>query len=218
MERARILSVNVGGVRHVDVGDHTVATGIWKQPVDGRVAVRGVNVRGDDQADRSVHGGEYKSVYAYAREDTDWWEQQLGRALGPGTFGENLTTHGIQLTACEVGERWRAGSVELEVTEPRFPCFKLGIKMGDPGFLKRFARARRPGVYFRIAQEGELGAGDLIEVVSRPGHGVTIELFTEAFLGDHQLAKRLLEVPLSPSWREWAETRWPAIAGKAASG
>jgi MOSC domain-containing protein YiiM len=93
----------------------------------------------------------------------------------------------------------------LKVTEPRFPCFKLGIKMGDPGFLKRFARARRPGVYFGIAQEGELGAGDAIEVVSRPGHGVTIELFTEAFLGDHGLAPRLLEVRLSPPWREWAE-------------
>ena len=202
---ARILSVNVGGVRQIDDGDRTVTTGIWKRPVDGRVAVGGVNVHGDEQADRSVHGGEYKAVYAYAREDTDWWEHQLGRELVPGTFGENLTTHGVELTACEVGERWRVGSVVLEVTEPRFPCFKLGIKMGDPGFLKRFAQARRPGVYLRIATEGELGAGDPIEVVERPGHGVTIELFAEAYLGDHRLAHRLLEVPLSPAWREWAE-------------
>ena len=205
MEGGRVLSVNVGGVRPVDAGDRAVTTAIWKQPVDGRVAARGVNLDGDEQADRSVHGGEFKAVYAYAREDTDWWEQQLERELGPGTFGENLTTCGIALTECEVGERWRVGSTELEVTEPRFPCFKLGIKMGDPRFLKRFARARRPGVYFRIAQEGDLGAGDAIEVVSRPGHGVTIALFTEAFLGDHALAGRLLEVPLSPAWREWAE-------------
>ncbi len=205
MNGARVLSVNVGGVRSVDVGDRIVTTGIWKHPVDGRVAVRGVNLHGDDQADRSVHGGEFKAVYAYAREDTDWWEQQLGRELGPGTFGENLTTAGVDLNGCAVGERWRIGSTVLEVTEPRFPCFKLGIKMGDPAFLKRFAQARRPGTYLRVAAEGELGAGDPIEVLERPGHGVTIELFTEAFLGDHRLAARLLEVPLSPAWQEWAE-------------
>src|SRR5688572_4405861 len=153
-----LLSVNVGGVRQVDSGERTVTTAIWKSPVQGRVAVRGVNLQGDDQADRGVHGGEFKAVYAYAREDTDWWERELGRELGPGTFGENLTTGGVELTGCEVGERWRVGSALLEVTEPRFPCYKLGIKMGHPAFLKRFAQARRPGTYFRIAEEGELGA------------------------------------------------------------
>lgn len=213
MNGARVLSVNVGGVRTIEVADSIVATGIWKHPVDGRVAVRGVNLHGDDQADRSVHGGEHKAVYAYAREDTAWWEQQLGRPLENGNFGENITTAGVALNDCVVGERWRVGSTVLEVTEPRFPCYKLGIKMGDPGFLKRFARARRPGTYFRIAEEGELGADDPIEVLECPGHGVTIELFTEAFLGDHRLAARLLEVPLSPAWREWVERQVARAAG-----
>lgn len=213
MEGARIHSVNVGGIRTVDAGGRTVRTAIWKQPVARRVTVRGVNVEGDDQADRTVHGGEFKAVYAYAREDTDWWERELDRELGPGTFGENLTTAGIDLSECEVGERWRIGSAALEVTEPRFPCFKLGIKMGDPGFLKRFAAARRPGAYLRIAEAGELGAGDSIDVVARPGHGVTIALFTEAYLGDHGLAERLLEAPVSPAWREWAEKRVTPATG-----
>jgi len=208
MNGPRVLSVNVGGVRRVAVGDRTITTAIWKSPVAGRVRVRGVNVNGDDQADRSVHGGEHKAVYAYAREDTDWWEGELGRDLPAGTFGENLTTAAVDLNGCVLGERWRVGSAVLEVSEPRFPCFKLGIKMGDPGFLKRFAAARRPGTYLRIAEEGELGAGDAIEVVERPDHGVTIGLFAEAFLGDHTLAARLLRGPrLSEPWREWAEKR-----------
>ena len=205
MSPARVLSVNVGGVRQIDVGERTVMTAIWKSPVAGRVAVRGVNVHGDDQADRKVHGGEHKAVYAYAREDTGWWERELARELGPGTFGENLTTSGIDLNGCVIGERWRVGTTVLEVSEPRFPCFKLGIKMGDPGFLKRFAAARRPGTYLRIARGGELGAGDAIEQLERPGHGVTIALFTEAYLGDHGLAAKMLEAPLSPPWRAWAE-------------
>ncbi|HZO58475.1 MAG TPA: MOSC domain-containing protein [Solirubrobacterales bacterium] len=211
---AHVLSVNVGGVRTIDVGDRTITTGIWKQPVAGRVAVRGVNVHGDDQADRTVHGGYDKAVYAYAREDTDWWEAELGRALQHGNFGENLTTAGIDLTACVIGERWHAGSTVLEVSEPRFPCFKLGIRMGDPGFLKRFAAARRPGTYLRIVEEGELGAGDPILVRDRPDHGVTIALFAEAYLGDHALADKLLEAPVSDSWREWAERQVERVAGQ----
>jgi MOSC domain-containing protein YiiM len=206
-EGPRVLSVNVGGIRTVEAGDRTVTTGIWKHPVPGRVAVRGVNVHGDDQADRSVHGGEHKAVYAYAREDTDWWERELDRELGPGTFGENLTTAGIDLTDCVIGERWEVGTVVLEVSEPRFPCFKLGLKMGDPGFVKRFASARRPGTYLRIVAEGELGAGDAVAVAERPGHGVTIGLFAEAYLGDHALAARLLDAPVSERWRAWAERR-----------
>jgi MOSC domain-containing protein YiiM len=202
---ARVLSINVGGVRTIDVGDRIVTTAIWKHPVPGRVAVRGVNLHGDDQADRSVHGGYDKAVYAYAREDTDWWEREVGRALGNGNFGENVTTSGIDLGDCLIGERWRLGSALLEVSEPRFPCFKLGIKMGDPAFLKRFASARRPGAYLRIIEEGEVGAGDAIVRGDPPAHGVTIGLFAEARLGDHSLAARLLDAPISDEWREWVE-------------
>ena len=202
------MSVNVGGVRAIDVGDRTITTAIWKFPVGGRIAVRGVNLSGDDQADRTVHGGPDKAVYAYAWEDTLWWQHALGRELEPGNFGENLTLSGVDVTATVVGERWRVGSAVLEVSEPRFPCFKLGLRMGDPGFLKRFAAARRPGTYLRIAEAGEIGAGDPIERITRPGGGITIGDFAEAYLGDHSLAGRLLDAPhVSEAWREWARGR-----------
>jgi MOSC domain-containing protein YiiM len=211
---AHVLSVNVGGVRAVDVGNRTITTAIWKSPVAGRVAVSGVNLSGDDQADRSVHGGHDKAVYAYAWEDTLWWQEQLGRELEPGNFGENLTLSGVDLPGAVVGERWRVGSALLEVSEPRFPCFKLGLRMGDPTFLKRFAAARRTGTYLRIVGEGAVGAGDPIEQVTRPSHDVTIGLFAEAYLGDHSLAPRLLDAPqVSEVWKHWARERGDHVAG-----
>lgn len=203
-----VLSVNVGEPRTVDYRGELVTTAIWKQPVGGRIAVRGVNLAGDDQADRSVHGGVDKAVYSYSREDYDWWESELGQALQPGTFGENLTVRSLDPTAAEVGERWRVGSAVLEVSEPRFPCFKLGIRMDDPRFLKRFAAARRPGAYLRIIEEGEVGAGDAIEVVDRPRHGVTIGRFNDAFLGDREELPGLLAADqLSDEWRSWITER-----------
>lgn len=206
---AKLVSVNVGMPRTVEHNGRTVTTGIWKRPVTGRVQVSGVNLDGDGQADPSVHGGVDKAVYAYAKEDYERWGVELGtEALEPGTFGENLTIVGIELNAAEVGERWRVGTALLEVSEPRFPCFKLGIRMGDPTFLKRFAAARRPGTYLRILEEGYLGAGDLIEVVYRPEHGVTIGRFTEAFLGDRSLLDELLAADaLSGMWRAWIQGR-----------
>jgi MOSC domain-containing protein YiiM len=203
-----LISVNVGRKRLVLYNGGPISTAIWKKPVDGRVEVRGINLAGDDQADRTVHGGVDKAVYAYSREDYDWWEGELGEPLEAGTFGENLTVGGIDPTAAVIGERWRVGSVLLEVSEPRFPCFKLGIRMGDPRFLKRFALARRPGTYLRIVEEGELGAGDEIEVVSTPAHGVTIGQFTEAYLGSRDALVSLLEADeLGQGWREWIEQR-----------
>jgi MOSC domain-containing protein YiiM len=125
-----------------------------------------------------------------------------------GTFGENLTVSGLDLNAAEVGERWQVGSVLLEVSEPRFPCFKLGIRMDDPRFLKRFAAARRPGLYLRIVEEGDLGAGDNVDVVERPGHGVTIGLFAEAYLRDRSRLIELLGADaLSATWRAWIVER-----------
>ena len=202
---AKVVSVNVGAPRTVEHNGRVVTTAIWKHPVSGRVPVRGLNLAGDDQADRSVHGGVDKAVYAYAREDYEWWGGELGaEALEAGTFGENLTVSGLDLNAAMVGERWRVGLALFEVSEPRFPCFKLGIRMGDPRFLKRFAAARRPGTYLRIVEEGELGAGDQIEVVERPAHRVTIGLFVEAYLGDRsRLADLLAADALSATWRAW---------------
>jgi MOSC domain-containing protein YiiM len=201
---ASVVSVNVGKPRSVNYRGKPVLTGIWKEPVEGRIAVRGINLAGDEQADRSVHGGVDKAVYAYSREDYAWWESELSRPLEAGTFGENLTVTGVDLNAAVIGERWQVGSAVLEVSEPRFPCFKLGIKMGDPRFLRRFARARRPGTYLRIMSEGDVGAGDPIDVAARPGHGITIGQFADAYLGDRKELTRVLAADrLSDNWRSW---------------
>ena len=204
---ATLTSVNVGSVRSVPYGRDRVATAIFKQPVDGAVAVRGVNLDGDDQADRSVHGGPFQAVYAYAAEDYAWWEETLGRAMTPGLFGENLTTRGIDVNGALVGERWRIGSSELRVTIPRVPCFKLGIKMGDAHFLKRFAGALRPGAYFSIVTEGRVEAGDAIEVLWRPPHRLTIRDAARIRMFEHDRARELLVDEMQPSWREWARSR-----------
>src|SRR4029079_17647984 len=131
-----VVSVNVGLPRTVEWFGRQVTTAIWKEPVADAVAVRGVNLAGDDQADRRVHGGVDKAVYAYATEDYEWWAKQLGTALAPGTFGENLTVAGVHLGSRVVGEQWRVGTARLEVAQPRLPCFKLGIRMGDASFVE----------------------------------------------------------------------------------
>jgi MOSC domain-containing protein YiiM len=207
---AKVEAVNVGKPRPIDRGKGRVETSaIWKEPVSGRVAVRGVNIEGDDQADRRVHGGPDRAIYAYAAEDTEWWEGELGRELGPGIFGENLTLSGVDVTGALVGERWRIGSVVLQVTCPRVPCWKLAKKMGDPLFIKRFAHARRPGTYLSIVEEGKLGAGDEVEIVHRPNHDVTIGLFAEAYEHDRALLPRLLDAAddLPDVWHDWVEEK-----------
>ena len=211
MSRPRIISVNVGRPQTRPGGRRYVRSAIWKSPVEGRVAVRGVNLDGDDQADRRVHGGPDKAVYAYAIEDTRRWEAELCRELGPAAFGENLTTEGLDLTGALVGERWRVGTVVLEVVQPRLPCFKLGVRMGAPGFVRRFAQATRPGAYLRIIEEGELGAGDEVAVLSRPEHGVTMGLMSEAILLDHAKLPQLLAADgLIDEWRSWVAQRGAA--------
>jgi MOSC domain-containing protein YiiM len=201
----QVVSVNVATAASFDHHGRTVATAIGKLPVSGRVATVGVNLVGDDQADRSVHGGPDRAIYAYAVEDLDWWAAALGRTVPPGTMGENLTTRDLDVTGALIGERWRVGSLTLEVTAPRVPCYKLGIRMADPRFPQRFARALRPGAYLRIIEHGDVAAGDPIVVADRPDHGVTVELVARAYHDDHTLAARLLDAPqLGGEWPEWA--------------
>jgi MOSC domain-containing protein YiiM len=202
---SRIVSINVGEPRTVEFRGHTVSTGIDKVPVEGSVRVEGVNLVGDDQADRRVHGGVHKAVYVYASEDYEWWSGQLGRALPPGMFGENLTTEGIDVGAAVVGQHWRIGDVVLEVSEPRMPCYKLGIRMEEPGFPAVFSAADRPGTYLRIVEEGSLASGDRVEIGVPPGHGLTVADIARIHERDHHEAGRLLEVAqLSDSWMRWA--------------
>ena len=205
---ARVVSVNVGEVQTVEWYGRAVTTGIWKTPVDGRVAVRGVNLAGDDQADRRVHGGPDKAVYAYAVEDYAWWSAELGRALAPGTFGENLTVEGVDLGALVIGTRWLVGTTELEVSQPRQPCFKLGLRMGDAEFVDRFDEAARFGTYLRIVREGEIGAGDDIKVMPRPD-GITVaELGSATRDADVAFLERIIADPAIPEgWRDWARRR-----------
>ncbi len=204
----QVQSVNVGVPRTVRWHDRDVTTAIWKAPVTGPRKVRGVNVDGDDQADRRVHGGETKALYAYGLEDYRWWSDVLGRDLGPGAFGDNLTTTGIDPAAAVVGERWAIGTVTVRVTEPRIPCFKLGIRMGDAGFVERFADAGRPGTYLAIEHEGEIAAGDDIVFLDRPAAGITVGDVERTYHGHADLLAALVDAEdLSESWRAWATRR-----------
>lgn len=202
---SKVVSVNVGKKRTVEFRGGSVSTGIYKAPVEGEVRLEGVNVTGDDQADRRVHGGVDKAVYAYASEDYEWWGKQLGRNLQPGMFGDNLTTQGIDVGGSLVGQLWRIGDATLEVSQPRMPCYKLGIRMGDSGFPEVFSAAGRPGTYLRILEEGSLAAGDRIELGPTPDHGLTVADISRIYLRDHHEAGRLLEAPALPeSWKRWA--------------
>jgi MOSC domain-containing protein YiiM len=182
----------------------SITTAIFKEPVQGKVALRGVNLAGDDQADRRVHGGPSQAVYAYASEDYAWWEDGLHRALPPGQFGENVTTRDIDINGARIGERWRVGSAVLQITAPRVPCYKLGLKMEDGRFIKRFGEALRPGAYFSIVREGEIQQGDPIEVLSRPAHELTIAEMMRIYMFEHHRIGELLVPELPESWRDWA--------------
>jgi len=201
----KVVSVNVGGIREFEYHGRPARSGIWKSPVPGRVAVAGVNLAGDDQADRQAHGGPDKAVYAYAAEDARWWEAQEGRPFAPAEFGENLTTEGADVNAALVGERWAIGTTVLEVSEPRVPCWRLGVRMNDPAFLRRFTEALRPGAYLRIVAEGDVGAGDVIRLVEKPAHDLSIRDVFRIYTRDRDECARLIAVPqMSPAWKRWA--------------
>jgi MOSC domain-containing protein YiiM len=202
---ACVLSVNVGSVRTIEWRGRAITTAIWKHPVSGRIALRGVNLIGDDQADRMVHGGPDKAVYAYAREDYDYWRNEENVDASPGLFGDNLTTEGLDLSNALVGERWSVGSAVLEITQPRLPCFKLGIRLDDSHFPKRFMLASRMGAYLRIVEEGDVGARDPVRVTSSPAHGVTLSDMVAA-LRVPAKAAALRAVPSLPEfWRQVAD-------------
>jgi MOSC domain-containing protein YiiM len=203
----RILSVNVSSGRKVEHNGQIVGTGIFKEPVSGRVMVRRLNIDGDRQIDLRYHGGEHKAVYAYPHEHYAAWTTELGRDdLTFGQFGENLTTQGLLEDAVHIGDRFRAGAALLEVTQPRVPCFKLGIKMGDPAFPKTFLRSMRCGFYLRVIEEGEIGAGDPIDRVEIGPEAFTIRaLYHLRFRDPLNKAEiqRALSVPaLSREWRK----------------
>ena len=220
-----LLSVNVGLPRTVIWREQEVRTGIFKQAVTGRVPVQAVNLQGDGQADLTVHGGPDKSVYCYAFEHYDYWSQQLpGWPLEPGVFGENLTTVGLPEESVHIGDRFRVGTAELVVTQPRLPCFKLGLRFQSEDMVQRFLAAGRMGFYVTVAKEGELGAGDRIEVVSRDPDALGVSEVLPLHVVRHygpaeaQLARRALQVKaLARSWKEHLTRKLAAIESETTS-
>ena len=205
--RPSVLSVNITSVVHEEEWAGTVGrTGIDKRSVDFSVLLANNCMAGDVVADTKNHGGYHKAVYAYAREDAQWWEAQLGLAIACGRFGENLTTRGIDVTGALIGERWAIGSSVLEVSEPRIPCRVFAGFWDRPSLIKDFTNAGRPGAYLRIVREGTLSAGDEIDVVHRPSHGVTISDLFAAKSGERSRIAEIAEVPeISSDIREWAK-------------
>ncbi|MEQ8718913.1 MAG: MOSC domain-containing protein [Acidimicrobiales bacterium] len=199
------MQVNVGRPTTVEWHGRAVTSSIAKKPVSGPVLVDGVNLSGDEQSDQRVHGGRYKAVYAYSAEDYRWWSDELGETVPWARFGENLTVEGIDLQHQVIGTPWRVGSATLAVSTARFPCFKLGMAMGDAAFVARFDAARRNGTYLEISTGGTVTAGDTIEVGRPPGHGVTIDMMVRANAGEREMIERLLDVEeLDPEWKDWA--------------
>jgi MOSC domain-containing protein YiiM len=191
---ARVISVNTGRGRDADWAGKLRRTAIDKRPVPGRIQVGRLGLGGDEQVDKPAHGGPEQAFYAYAREDLDWWVEQLGRELADGMFGENITTAGLDVTGALIGEIWELGTARVQVTVPRIPCVVFAGWMDERGWVKRFADARRPGAYLRVLREGAVGAGDRVEVVSRPAERVTIAESMTAYYGDAALMRRLLRV------------------------
>jgi len=181
------------------------STGIDKRPAAHRVRLFENHVEGDTVIDSKHHGGKHKAVYAYAREDAEWWEQELSRQLAPGSFGENLTTQGVDINNAFIGERWRIGTVVLEVSEPRIPCRVLAGFWDRPHLIKEFSAAGRSGTYLRIIEEGKVAAGDGIEVIHRPGHAVTLGQAFSARVGNGAARADLLPAlqDFAPKWQQW---------------
>ena len=184
------------------------STGIDKRPADGRVRVFDDHVDGDTVVDRKHHGGEFKAVYAYSREDATWWETEIGRALAGGSFGENLTTEGLDINDARIGEQWRIGSVLLQVSEPRIPCRVFAGFWDRPNLIKEFTAAGRSGTYLRILEAGDLGAGDDIELVHRPEHDVTVALAFAAktAAGPTRAELRPAFDYFPPKWQAWIQS------------
>ena len=203
---AKILSINIAARIHTEPWAGSVGkTGIDKRPVPGLVGFANNSVANDQVLDSKVHGGYDKAVYAYAREDADWWQAQIGREISNGQFGENLTTQGIDLNSCLIGERWQIGEVILEISEPRIPCKVFAGFWDRPSLIKEFTDARRSGAYLRIIQEGAFEAGSEINVISRPDHQITIKDIFSAKAGERDKIAAIQKVPqLSEKYRTWA--------------
>jgi MOSC domain-containing protein YiiM len=211
----KIISLNVGLPREVSWHGRIVTTGIFKEPVAGRVMMCKLDLDGDRQADLTVHGGEYKAVYCYPVEHYAYWRKELpGRDLPMGMFGENFTTDGMLENEVHLGDRFVIGSAEVIVTQPRLPCYKLGIRFGADDMVKRFLASARTGFYLAVMQEGQVGAGDGIALISRDANAVPVSEVTRLYLSkrfapeDLDSLRRMMKVQALPeSWKGYLQER-----------
>lgn len=208
----RVVSVNVGLPRTVRWKGRDVTTGVFKTPVEGRVPLRRLNLNGDRQADLSVHGGAAKAVYAYPLEHHAFWREQLGQELPFGAFGENLTVEGLPLEEeAAVGDRFRIGTAELVVTQPRLPCYKLGLRFGREDMVKRFLASGRTGYYLAVEAEGDVGAGDRVEALARHPARFPVAEITRVYANDRDdlaTIERLVALDALPDdWRRYFAKR-----------
>jgi len=208
----KIISVNVGLPRLVLRDGEPVSTGIFKEPVTHRVMMRRLNLDGDRQSDLSVHGGPEKAVYVYPSEHYEFWKRELPNMDLPwGVFGENFTTTGLLETEVNIGDKFRIGASEVMVTQPRMPCYKLGIRFGRADIIKRFLVSERTGFYLSVLKEGEVGAGDEIELLERNAAGVKVVEVTRLYSSDKDnldVLRRLIALKELPeSWREYLQRR-----------
>lgn len=219
----RVVSVNVGQPRELVFGDVRVVTGIFKEPVAGRVAVRRLNLDGDRQADLRVHGGEDKAIYLYPSEHYAYWREQFPEmALPWGMFGENLTIAGLLEADVHIGDRFQVGSAQVQVTQPRTPCYKLGIRFGREDIIKRFLDSGLTGFYCSVVEEGDVAADDPIALLSRDRHQVGVSDLTRIYKQDkHNVAalRRVLAVEALPEvWRNFVMGRLASVTGEAEAG
>jgi MOSC domain-containing protein YiiM len=211
----RVLSLSVGLPREVTWHNRVVTTGIFKQPVSGRVPLRKLNFDGDRQADLIVHGGEFKAVYCYPSEHYAYWRKEMPAGDFPtAVFGENLTTEGMFENSLHLGDRFRVGSAEVVVTQPRLPCYKLGVRFKDDQMVKRFLASKRSGFYLAVTKEGAVGAGDEMIPLSRDPRAVPVSEITRLFVSkgytadDAAIIDRLNEVPSVPEdWKSYFAER-----------
>ena len=212
----KLISISVGLPREITWHGKSVRTSIWKSPVEGPIRVARLNLAGDEQSDLSVHGGVDKAVYAYPSEHYAYWRDQLGNPnLSWGAFGENFTIEGLVEDQVHIGDRFRVGSAEFIVTQPRMPCYKLGIRFDRPDMVKRFLQSRRSGFYLAVLQEGQVTAGDAIELVERQEGGLTVTDIVNLYTVDsenQEILRRAVGLAALPeSWREYFRQRlWNA--------
>ena len=219
----KIISLNVGLPRLVLRGEEPVSTGIFKEPVDGRVRLRTLNLEGDRQADLSVHGGTYKAVYLYPSEHYAFWKSELPEIdLSWGVFGENFTTTGLLEAETNIGDRFRVGSAEVIVRQPRLPCYKLGLRFGRSDIIRRFLASERTGFYFSVAKEGDVGVGDEFELIEKNASGVTVVDVVRLYGSDKHnvdLLKRAIATQALPqSWRSYFQDRLEKLSEARSAG